>query len=256
MARDSDDRLATVTLFASQVDFEEPGELSLFIDESQVTFLEDMMWDRGYLDTKQMAGAFQLLRSNDLIWSYRLHNYLLGQRQPMNDLMAWNADATRMPYRMHSEYLRQLFLNNDLAEGRYRVDGRFIALTDIRPPIFSVGTVTDHVAPWRSAYKVHILTDTEVTFLLTSGGHNAGIVSPPGHPRRNYQVATRSHGTRYMDPDTWLATAPRYEGSWWPAWQAWLAVRSEERVAPPAMGAAEKGYSVLGDAPGNYVLAP
>jgi poly[(R)-3-hydroxyalkanoate] polymerase subunit PhaC len=256
MARDSDDRLATVTLFASQVDFEEPGELSLFIDESQVTFLEDMMWDRGYLDTKQMAGAFQLLRSNDLIWSYRLHNYLLGQRQPMNDLMAWNADATRMPYRMHSEYLRQLFLNNDLAEGRYRVDGRFIALTDIRPPIFSVGTVTDHVAPWRSAYKVHILTDTEVTFLLTSGGHNAGIVSPPGHPRRNYQVATRSHGTRYMDPDTWLATAPRYEGSWWPAWQAWLAVRSEEHVAPPAMGAAEKGYSVLGDAPGNYVLAP
>jgi polyhydroxyalkanoate synthase len=255
LARDSDDRLASITLFASQVDFEEPGELSLFIDESQVTFLVDMMWDRGYLDTKLMAGAFQLLRSNDLIWSYRLHNYLLGQRQPMNDLMAWNADATRMPFRMHSEYLRQLFLNNDLAEGRYQVDGRFIALTDIRAPIFSVGTVADHVAPWRSAYKVHILTDTEVTFLLTSGGHNAGIVSPPGHPRRSYQIMTRTHGTRYMDPDTWLATAPRYEGSWWPAWQGWLAARSGERIAPPAMGAAGKGYSVLGDAPGTYVLA-
>ena len=255
MARDTDDRLASVTLFASQVDFEEPGELSLFIDESQVTFLEDLMWDRGYLDTKQMAGAFQLLRSNDLIWSYRLHNYLLGRRQPMNDLMAWNADATRMPYRMHSEYLRQLFLNNDLAEGRYRVDGRSIALTDIRAPIFAVGTVTDHVAPWRSAYKVHILTDTEVTFLLTSGGHNAGIVSPPDHPRRSYQVATRSHGTRYMDSDTWLATAPRYEGSWWPAWQECLAQRSSaKRVAPPQIGSPDKGYAALCDAPGQYVL--
>ena len=117
MARDGDDRLRTVTLFAAETDFTEPGELSLFIDETEVTFLEDLMWDQGFLDTTQMAGAFQLLRSNDLIWSRLVRDYLLGDRQAMTDLMAWNADGTRMPYRMHSEYLRRLFLHNDLAEG-------------------------------------------------------------------------------------------------------------------------------------------
>src|SRR6185312_13655608 len=120
-------------------------------------------------------GAFQLLRSNDLIWSRLVREYLLGDRPAMNDLMAWNADATRMPYRMHSEYLRHLYLENDLAEGRCLVDGKPAALTDIRAPMFVVGTTRDHVAPWRSVYKIHLLTDTEITFLLTTGGHNAGI---------------------------------------------------------------------------------
>ena len=251
MARDGDARLASLTLLAAQTDFEDPGEISLFVDDSQVAFLEDSMRERGFLDGKQMAGAFQLLRSNDLIWSYRLNNYLLGRRQPVNDLTAWNADTTRMPYRMHSEYLRQLFLDNRLAEGRYVVDGEPVALTDIRTPVFAVGTLTDHVAPWRSVYKIHILTDADVTFALTSGGHNAGIVSEPGHANRSYQLLKRRHGQRYLDPDAWLQAAPQSGGSWWPAWQRWLAEHSTEQLKPPSMGTA--AHPPLADAPGSYV---
>ncbi|HMF35350.1 MAG TPA: alpha/beta fold hydrolase [Isosphaeraceae bacterium] len=254
MARDRDERLRSMTLFAAETDFTEPGELALFIDETEVTFLEDVMWDQGFLDFRQMGGAFQLLRSNDLIWSRLVHDYQLGERQPMTDLMAWNADGTRMPCRMHSEYLRTLFLRNDLAEGRYRVAGRPIALSDIRVPIFVVGTVKDHVAPWRSVYKIHLLTDTDVTFVLTTGGHNAGIVSEPGHPHRRFQIATRTESDRYVDPETWQATAPHQEGSWWVAWESWLQGHSSGLVAVPPFGACDAGLPPLGDAPGAYVL--
>ncbi len=203
-----------------------------------------------------MSASFQLLHSTDLIWSRVFKQYLMGEREPMIDLMAWNADGTRLPYRMHSEYLRQLFLENDLAEGRYEVDGRPIALTDIRVPIFAVGTETDHVAPWRSVYKIHLLTDTDVTFVLTSGGHNAGIVSEPGHPHRHYRIMTRAATQSYLDPDRWMRDADETEGSWWPAWTAWLDDHSTEMVAPPPMGNAEQGYEPLEDAPGTYVLVP
>jgi polyhydroxyalkanoate synthase len=182
-----------------------------------------------------------------------VHDYYLGRRGSRSDLMAWNADATRMPYRMHAEYLRRLFLNNELAEGRYTVAGRPVALTDIGLPIFAVGTAKDHVAPWRSVYKIVLLTDTEVTFLLTSGGHNAGIVTPPGHPRRIYQVGRLCDHASYVDPDRWRATAPVHKGSWWPQWQAWLAGHSGAPVAPPPLGCAEAGYPALEDAPGRYV---
>jgi polyhydroxyalkanoate synthase len=253
MVRDGDERLASMTLLAAQTDFSEPGELALFIDESQVTFLEDMMFDRGFLAAGQMTGAFQLLRSNDLIWSRMVREYMLGERPQMNDLMAWNADATRMPYRMHSQYLRRLFLGNDLAEGRYRVGGRPVALNDLRLPVFSVGTLSDHVAPWRSVFKLHLLADTEITFVLTTGGHNAGIVSEPGRRNRSYRILTRPYDGKYIDPDTYQSAAEVREGSWWTAWQGWLAARSGERVAPPSIGAADRGYNPLEEAPGTYV---
>jgi polyhydroxyalkanoate synthase len=214
------------------------------------------MWDKGYLENRQMSGAFQLLRSNDLVWSRLIRDYLMGDRQPLNDLMAWNADSTRMPYRMHSEYLRKLFLDNELAEGNFEVDGRPIAISDIRAPVFLVGTEKDHVAPWRSVYKFNLSVDTEVTFALASGGHNVGIVSPPGHPRHSFRIGTRQEGDRYVDPDTWERTAPCREGSWWPAWVTWLAERSGGRTAPPAMGSPEQGLPPLCDAPGTYVLQP
>lgn len=253
MARDRDDRLASLTTLATQVDFSEAGELMLYVRESEVSFLENMMWDQGFLDEQQMAGAFQVLRSNDLIWSRLVREYLLGDRQEMNDLMAWNADLTRMPYRMHSEYLRKIFLNNDLRSGRYVVDGRPINLADLRTPIFSVGTVKDHVAPWRSVHKITFHPATDVTFLLTSGGHNAGIISEIGHPGRTYQVATKRAGETYVDPDSWQANTPVKEGSWWPEWTDWLATHSGKTIAPPALGAPEKGLEPLCPAPGTYV---
>ena len=256
MARDGDARLKTITLLAAQADFTEAGELTLFITESQLDFLDDVMWQQGYLDARQMAGAFQLLRSNDLVWSRLVRNYLMGEPRRMTDMMAWNADTTRMPYRMHAEYLRSLFLLNDLAEGRFRAGGRPVALSDIRVPIFAVATAWDHVAPWRSVYKIHLLTDTDVTFLLTTGGHNAGIVSPPGGVPRSYQMLAKHHADRYLDPEAWQATVPKQDGSWWPAWRDWLEAASGAPVAPPEMGAPAAGYAPLMAAPGSYVLVP
>jgi len=252
MARDDDERIATLTLLATQTDFTEAGELMLFIDESQIAFLEDMMWEQGFLDARQMAGTFQMLRSSDLVWSHLVHDYMLGDRRAMTDLMAWNADATRMPYRMHSEYLRKLFLNNDLAEGRFTVDDRPVTVADIRAPIFVVGTEWDHVAPWRSTYKINLETGAEVTYLLTTGGHNAGIVSEPGHDGRRFRVRTKKISAPYLDPEGFLAEATRKEGSWWPEWVGWLEAHAGAPTALPAMGAPQ--YRPLGDAPGAYVL--
>ncbi|MFY9185755.1 MAG: alpha/beta fold hydrolase [Limnohabitans sp.] len=254
MARDADDRLASLTLLAAQTDFTEPGELELFIDDSQVAHLEDIMWDRGYLDSSQMASAFQWMNSNDLIWSRLLKHYLLGERAPMSDLMAWNADGTRLPYRMHAEYLRRMFLNNDLASGRYPVHGKPVALTAIQCPIYALGTVHDHVAPWRSVHKLHLLTNVDTTFVLTSGGHNVGIVNPPGVPGRSFQALTRRHDGAYLDPDAWLRAASRHEGSWWTHWLSWLQDHSGEPGPLPNMGAPDMGLSPLADAPGHYVL--
>ncbi|MEY9768169.1 polyhydroxyalkanoate synthase [Sinorhizobium fredii] len=254
MARTEDQRLASVTLFAAQTDFSEPGELALFIDHSQLHFLDSMMWHSGCLSADQMAGAFQLLRTNDLVWSRLVHDYLIGKRTTMTDLMAWNADSTHMPYRMHAEYLQRLYLDNELAAGRFIVDGRPAHLQNIRVPMFVVGTERDHVAPWHSVYKIHYLTDTDVTFVLTSGGHNAGIVSEPDHPGRGFRIALTRESDSSVSADEWAAAATSKDGSWWPDWVEWLAGHSApRRVAPPVIGAPQRGYPPIDDAPGTYV---
>ena len=254
MARDGDDRLRTVSLFAAQGDFSEAGEMLRFISASQLEFVDKYMWKKGMLSSENMGGTFGALRASDLIYGSAVDRYLLGNDLPPNDLMAWNSDGTRMPYRMHTDYLHKLFLRNELAQNEFVVGDRPVALQDISVPMFVLGTETDHVAPWRSVYKLHRLTQDELTFLLTSGGHNAGVISGAVHPYRRYRIHTRQPGDKYTDPDTWLATVPVNPNSWWPAWSAWLDDRMSSSVKPPRMGAPNKGYKPIEDAPGKYVF--
>ena len=256
MARDGDTRLASATLMAAQVDFAEAGELLVFLDDSQVAFLEDLMWEQGYLDRPQMARAFAAIRSEDLIYSRNVQRYFLGRDDMPSDISVWNADSTRMPARMHSEYLRGLFLENRLSAGRFSVEGRVIALKDIAGPLFVVGTETDHIAPWRSVYKTRLFTDCDLTFVLTKGGHNGGILSEPGHRGRHFRMAHRPAGALYQGPDAWLAGSAPQDGSWWPAWADWLRAQGGDTVPPPAIGAPGRGLPPLGPAPGSYVHQP
>jgi len=245
--------LKTVTLLAAQTDFSEPGELGLFIDESQVAYLREIMREKGYLTGGQMGGSFQFLHSRDLVWTRQMREYLMGEREQPSDLMAWNTDRTRMPARMHNEYLTSLYLHNAVATGSYRIGGRHgrvVALADLRLPMFVVGTTRDHVSPWRSVYKLHLLSEAEITFALATGGHNAGIISEPGHAHRSYQIATRSAHGPWIDPQDYERMAQHHDGSWWLAWQQWLAAHSSAKhVARPLPSGA-----ALGDAPGEYVL--
>jgi polyhydroxyalkanoate synthase len=254
-AAEGEQRLASVTLLAAQQDFSEPGELSLFISPSQLDMLEAVMNRTGVLKSEQMGGAFALLRSRDLLWTPAVNTYLRGKRDSPNDLMAWNADGTRMPCRMHSEYLRQLYLDNALARGQFVAQGRTVDLAAIHLPMFVVGTETDHVAPWKSVYKARGLTrSADYTFLLTSGGHNAGIISGPVHPRRRHRVRTWLNENETLAPEAWFESTPPRSGSWWPTWEKWLTQHSTAaRLAPPSMGQAE-GYTPLAAAPGTYVL--
>ncbi len=254
MARDHDTRLATLTLLAAQTDFSEPGELALFVDESQVSLLEAQMQQAGFLRSEQMSAAFRMLRADDPWWSHAMRSYLLGQRPAMSDLMAWNADATRMPARMHGQYLRWLFLDNALSRGRYQVDGEVVSLSDLSLPMFAVATSGDRVAPWRSVYKLHDLVPAPLTFVLASGGHNAGIISEPRSLHaRHHRVRVRQPGDLYLAPERWIEQASPGEGSWWRLWFDWLAEHSGEAVEPPPTGSVTAGHVPLCDAPGTYI---
>jgi polyhydroxyalkanoate synthase len=255
LAAAGDTSLASLTLLAAQVDFSEPGELSVFITPSQIAMLEAMMSKSGVLESERMGAAFAMLRARDLMWTPAVNQYVRGERPQLNDLMAWNADGTRMPWRMHSEYLERLYLKNELAQGTFTVNGTRVDVANIRVPMFVVGTETDHVAPWRSAYKIRGLTrSADYTFLLTSGGHNAGIVSGPVHPKRRHRLLTWKNATATLSADEWLKGAPLHEGSWWPAWERWLAEHSSARQEAARVPAARAGDgAALEEAPGSYV---
>jgi polyhydroxyalkanoate synthase subunit PhaC len=256
MARDGDHRLASLTLLAAQMDFSEPGELSFFISPSQLSMLEAVMNKAGVLSSDKMGAAFGLLRANDLLWAPALNTYVKGKREKLNDLMAWNTDGTRMPWRMHSEYLTQLYLQNDLANGRFQVNGRPVDLKAITLPMVVLGTETDHVAPWKSTFKARGLTrSADYTYVLTNGGHNAGIVCGPVHPRRRFRELTWLDARSACDPAQWLEKSTLHQGSWWPWWRRWLAEHSGAQAAlPPGFGNPSRGFSGLGNAPGEYVL--
>jgi len=249
------ERLHSVTLLAAQTDFSEPGELSVFITPAQLATLEAIMREEGVLDSTRMAAAFALLRSSDLVWAPAIRRYVRGQRETMIDLMAWNADGTRMPARMHSEYLARLYLRNELARGEFTVAGERVDLGALELPLFVLGTETDHVAPWRSVYKARGLTrSSDYTFLLTSGGHNAGIVSGPQNPKRRHRILHWTDAGSSLAPEAYLQQAELRQGSWWPTWQQWLASHAAARqVAPPPLGNAAAGYPPGEDAPGSYV---
>ena len=242
--------LKSLTLLAAQTDFSEPGELGLFIDESQIGFLDEITRGQGYLSGEQMAGSFQFLHSRDLVWTRRMRELLMCEREKPSDLMSWNADTTRMPARMHHEYLTALYLHNALATSAYRVEGRAVSLADLRLPVMLVGTERDHISPWHSVYKLHHLCDTEITFVLASGGHNAGIISEPGHAHRSYRVTCRPAQGPWQEHDEWRRQAEPQAGSWWPAWHDWLSARSSVPVPVRALPRREVLYA----APGRYVL--
>jgi polyhydroxyalkanoate synthase len=248
MAADRDQRVASATFFASQVDFTHSGDLKVFADEEQISALERQMADRGYLDSSKMANSFNLLRSNDLIWPYVINNYFKGKAPLAFDLLYWNADATRMPAANHSFYLRSCYLENKLARGEMVLGGEKLDLKSIKLPIYNLAAREDHIAPARSVLLGSKSFGGPVKFVLSGSGHIAGVVNPPD--RHKYQYWTGPKPTN-ANLERWLAKAVEHPGSWWPDWLAWLTALDATQVParPPGGGKLEP----LEDAPGSYV---
>ena len=247
LATKRDQRIQAATFFASLVDFEQPGELGVFIDEEQLAAMDRMMAERGYLDGRHMATTFNMLRANDLIWSFVVNNYLLGKEPFPFDLLYWNSDSTRMPYAMHSFYLRKFYQENQLVvPGGIRLAGVPIDLRRIRLPVYILSTREDHIAPWASTYRATQLYGGETTFVLAGSGHIAGVVNPPSVQKYGFWT----HPELPPDPQAWLAAATHHPGSWWPHWQEWNARHSGALV--PARQPGDGQLPALEDAPGSY----
>lgn len=244
--------IAHWTLFTGLVDFGQPGDIDVFIDEESVAYLEEKMARSGYLDGSEMAWSFRMLRSNSLIWRYVVHNYMYGEEPPPFDVLYWNTDCTRLPETMHSFYLREFYLANKMARpDALTLGGRPIDLGRIGQPLYAVGTEQDHIAPWKETFKVCSLVKAPVRYTLATSGHILGIISPPvDPPKRRYWTGDASGQT---DPEAWQEAVDKRPGSWWEDWIAWLAERNGKRIpAPAALGSGD--YPVLAPAPGTYVL--
>ena len=246
LAEKGDDRIGSITLLNTLLDYSEPGVLGAFTDEKTVSRLERQMAAEGVLEGSQMAGTFDLLRANDLIFNYVVSSWLMGQDPPAFDILAWNGDSTRMPAAMHSFYLRSLYMRNELVAGELELAGQRLSLSSVTSDTYAVGAINDHIVPWHGSYKTGGLLGGEVRYVLSSGGHIAGIVNPPG-PKAWYEAGDYAGAS----PDTWRAAASKHKGSWWEDWTAWSDVRAGAHVKPPPLGS--KRHPALGDAPGEYV---
>ncbi len=242
-----DDRIGSVTLLNTLLDYSEPGVLGTFTDEKTVARLERQMAEKGVLEGSEMAGTFDILRANDLIFNYVVSNWLMGEDPPAFDILAWNGDNTRMPAAMHSFYLRSLYMRNELAKGEMEVAGQRLLLSDVTNDTYVVGAINDHIVPWHASYKAGALMGGNVHYVLSSGGHIAGIVNPPG-PRAWYEGGDFTGA----EPETWRRAGIKHKGSWWEDWTAWSSARAGELIEPPAVGS--KQYPAGGDAPGEYVF--
>ncbi len=247
MATTGDHRLGSITLLNTLLDYSEPGVLGAFTDERTVSRLERQMERKGYLEGSQMATTFDALRPNDLIFNYVVSNWLLGEDPPAFDILAWNGDNTRMPATMHAFYLRSLYLRNELARGVMEVAGRQLSLSDVKNDVYVVGAINDHIVPWHASYKTTGLMGGDVRYVLSSGGHIAGIVNPPG-PKAWYEESTTASPAT---SEQWREAATRHSGSWWEDWAEWAGQRAGPRTQPPPLGG--KRYPATADAPGSYI---
>jgi len=248
MKQIGDERVKSATFFTTMLDFTDPGELGVFIDEDQIKSIEDRMATQGYLDGAGMSGAFNLMRANDLIWSFYINNYLLGNDARPFDLLFWNSDSTRMPAKMHSWYLRNMYLDNQLCKPKaLTVEGVDIDLSKIDIPACFVSAVDDHIAPWLSTYSGAKLLGGKTRFILGGSGHIAGIVNPPTQVKYGYRLTDEMP----EDPQAWADSAEQFDGSWWPEWDKWIREQDAKQVAAREPGAGP--LDVIEDAPGTYV---
>jgi polyhydroxyalkanoate synthase subunit PhaC len=251
LAAKGDNRFNAATFIVSLQDFSRVGDTAVFMDEPAIDLIEQQMMERGYLDSREMANMFNLLRSNDLIWSNVVNNYLLGNKPPAFDLLYWNADGTRMTRAAHSWYLRNTYRENNLVKPcKITLKGAPLDLGRIKQDCYAVGAEKDHIVPWDAAWRITQLFGGDVRFVLASSGHIAGIINPPGG-KGNYWIREIKDADA-SSPEQWLQSAPKHEGSWWPDWSAWLSARSGKKGEPPSVGSNK--HPPLADAPGTYVL--